>query len=110
MIAPYIPWSAATYGKTGRTVDVKDGSFEDFLAMCREFTECCSYHQRIEMRLILKEARRQSEEMITEVESGKREISPFLFPLTKENWWGKSLLALAEAFQMDLNRPLPIAG
>ena len=40
--------------------------------------------------------------MVEEVANGKREKSFHLFDIDNENFWGKTIIALSEAFHVDL--------
>lgn len=81
-----------------------DSSFEEYLAMCRRLYQDCDLSEREAIQLIVKEIVRQAEEMRAEVASGKREPSAYLKPLDKDNRWGRAVLALAEAFEVNLQQ------
>jgi len=102
---------AAGFGKAGRppTVDTYvsalDGSFDEYLAMCRELASDCELSQKEAIQLIVRDIVRQSEEYKAKVARGEAQPSSYLQPLEKDNSWGKTVLALAEAFEVSLEQP-----
>ena len=88
-----------------------DGSYADYLAMCRRLAKCCDLSEKEAIQLIVVDIVRQSEAMKAEVAAGKRESSDYLQPLERENpdnMWGRAVLALAEAF--EVKEVLALAG
>jgi len=79
-----------------------ESSFEDYLAMCQRLAKDCDNSEKEAIQLIVQEIVKQSDEMKAEVVAGKREASAYLFPLEKSNRWGKAVLALANAFEVNL--------
>ena len=77
--------------------------FRDYLAMCQRLAEDCDRSEAEAIRLIVQEIVKQSEEMKAEFAAGKR-TSAYLWPLEKDNRWGRAVLALAEAFEVDLGQ------
>jgi len=80
-------------------------TYESYLAMCRRLKEDCDLSQVEAIKLLVLQIVRQSEEMKAEVASGKREHSNYLKPLDKSNRWGIAVLALAEAFKVEIPQP-----
>lgn len=80
-------------------VDFFNSSYDDYLAMCQRLAADCDLSQREAIRLIVKEILHQHSEMTAAVAAGNTEASPYLQPLSKDNRWGKAVLALMEAFK-----------
>jgi|JI10StandDraft_1071094.scaffolds.fasta_scaffold506018_2 hypothetical protein len=80
-------------------------TYESYLAMCKRLKEDCDLSQAEAIKLLVLQIVRQSEEMKTEVASGKREQSGYLKTLDKSNRWGIAVLALAEAFEVEIPQP-----
>jgi hypothetical protein len=100
---------AAGRGHGDRKATVKnyvgfdDSSFKEYLAMCKKLAGDCDCSQKEAIQLIVKEIIQQSEQMKSEVALGERKTSAYLEPLRKNNYWGKAVLALVEAFEVKLN-------
>ena len=84
--------------------DYFESSFEDYLAMCQQLAFDCDESEKETIQLIIQEIVRQSEEMKAEVAAGNRDSSPYLQPLEKDNRWGRTVLALAQAFEVNLKK------
>ena len=100
---------AAGYGE-GRTPTHElprfmEGSHDEYLRMCVVLASTCEASQREAIQLIIQEIFKQSEELKADVAFGKREPSPYLRPLEKSNPWGRVILALCEAFGVQLETP-----
>ncbi len=98
---------AAGASNTSDTIDEGyapyfDSSFEEYLAMCRDLAACCYEFEKEAIRLIIAEILKQHEEMTAEVAAGTMEQTSYLMPLSKDNRWGKAILALQEAFSQSL--------
>lgn len=74
------------------------GSYEETLAMCKRLAADCDCFQKEALQIILQEIVRQNKQMRTEVAGGMREASGYLHPLNQNSAWGKTVLALSEAF------------
>lgn len=83
-------------------------TYEQCLDLCTRLAGDCDLSQREAIQLIVKEIVRQSERMKTQVQVGKREPTAYLQPLDKTNPWGITVLALAEAFGVELRLPQPV--
>ncbi len=79
-------------------VDVSTCTYDEYLAMCRRLYDDCDYNQQAAIRLIIGQIVRQSQQMKSEVYTGKRPPSHWLRPLDKDGIWGRTVLALCEAF------------
>ena len=79
-------------------------SFEECLTMCKQLFSDCNPYEREAIQLIAQDIVAQSEERKAKVASGKDEPSSYLFPLKKDNYWGKIVLALTEAFEVHLKK------
>lgn len=88
----------------GTNLDYFTCSYEEYLACCKQFAASCEGSRKEAVQLIIHEIVRQSKQMHQEVAEGKRKRSPYLLPLKKENRWGRTVLALAEAFDVELER------
>lgn len=80
----------------------EENTFEDLLTMYQRLHEDCDLSQREAIQLIVLEIVRKSVELKAEVASGERRQSSYLQPLDKTNRWGAAILALAEAFEVEL--------
>ena len=80
-----------------------NSSFDDYLAMCKRLAADCNVAQKEAIQLIVQEILKQSEEVKAEVVAGERQADGYIKPLTKDNRWGKAVLALAEAFEVPLH-------
>jgi hypothetical protein len=85
-------------------VNSEKGSFEEYLAMCQQLAKQCDLSQKEAIQLIVQEIVKQSEEMKAQVAAGTRDKSGYLYPLDKGNYWGKIVLALGEAFEIELEQ------
>ena len=88
-------------GQGESVADYFESSYETYLVTCRQLAACCDLSEKEAIQLILREIVRQNAVMRAEVDAKKREKSPYLQPLQKDNNWGKAVLALAEAFGMS---------
>lgn len=79
-----------------------DSCYSAYLEMCKALAEACDLSQKEAIQLLVQEIVRQHDQMVAEVKVGTREESPYLKPLEKGNRWGKAVLALVEAFEVDL--------
>jgi len=98
---------AAGYGKDEYPTDENfadyfESSYQDYLAMCQRLAKDCDGSEKEAIQLIVQEIIKQSEEMKAEATAGKRSDSDYLKPLEKSNHWGKTVLALIEAFEVKL--------
>ena len=87
-------------------VDHYVSSFEQCLTMCKQLASDCDASEREAVQLIIKDIVQQSEEMKAKVAVGFKEIDSagYLQPLERDNWWGRIVLALVEAFDVSLER------
>jgi hypothetical protein len=74
----------------------------EYLSLCQKIATNCNLCQKEAVQLIIRDFVSQNKEMRNEVDRGEREESPYLLPLSKKNDWGKVVLALGEAFEVDL--------
>lgn len=88
-------------------VSSRDSTFEEYLEVCQRLAADCDLSEKEAITLIVQEIVRQSGVMKSEVAEKKREPSSYLMPLDKSNWWGRTVLALVEAFEIKLE---PIAA
>lgn len=85
-------------------VDYFRSSFDAYLAMCKRFVACCDGSEREATQLIIREFARQHKEMAAKIAAGELEDSNgYLKPLKRDNRMGKAVLALAEAFEVNLS-------
>ena len=86
-----------------------ESSYEDYLMMYKQFAANCEcVSQKEAVQLIIKDIVQKSRERKASVAAGETEPSAYLKPLKKDNWWGKSVLALAEAFEVTIEtEPTP---
>jgi len=82
-------------------VNYFESSFQEYLTMCQELASDCDGSEKEAIQLIIHEIVRQSNLMKQQVANSERESTNYLKPLTKENRWGKAILALAEAFEVS---------
>ncbi len=82
-------------------------TYEECLTMCQQFASDCEASEKEAIQLIIQDIVAQSEEMKAKVTAGETEPSNYLKPLEKDNWWGKIVLALAEAFEVKLEVAVP---
>ncbi len=76
--------------------------FEAYLAMCQRLAEHCDESEKEAIQLIIQDIVKQTLEMKLEVTKGTRKPSKYLASLDKNSRWGRAILALAEAFHVDL--------
>lgn len=82
---------------------LSDSTYEQVLTMCKKLaSDCECSSQKEAIQLIIKEFVKQNEEFWGLIGSGKRSTSKYLFKLDKTNRWGRLVLALAEAFEVDV--------
>lgn len=73
-------------------------SFEDYLAMCKQLAAGSDLTQKEAVQLIVADLVKMNEQFHAEVAEGTREANHYLLPLEKGNRWGRTILALQEAF------------
>ncbi|MFH1866775.1 MAG: hypothetical protein ABIJ81_01690 [Patescibacteria group bacterium] len=86
-------------------------SFEDCLTIYKQLAKNCDLFQREAIKFIIEEIIRQRREIEAELVAQSKQIyrpglSPHLYPPRKTNPWGRDLLALAEAFEVNLEKPI----
>jgi len=86
-------------------VSPRNGSFEQCLTMCQLLAADCDDSAKEAIKFLIKEIVQQDEEMKAKVAAGNKEIDSagYLRPLEKDNSWGKIVLALAEAFEVQIH-------
>lgn len=89
---------------TDEYAEYASSTFEDYLAMCMRLASECDCSQKEAIQLIVLEIVAQSNEMKAKVAASDMEPSDYLKPLDKENYWGRAVLALAEAFEVELEQ------
>ncbi len=86
------------------------GSYKETLVMCKRLAADCDCFQKEAFQIILQEIVRQNRQMRTEVAAGAREASEHLHPLDTNTAWGKTVLALAEAFGFAIEPESEVVG
>jgi hypothetical protein len=74
-------------------------TYEEFLGLCKEFAEKCDRFQKDLAQRIVKEILKQDKERKEKLGDQK---TPYVKPLSVDNWWGKVVIALATAFEVEL--------
>ena len=75
-----------------------NSSFEDYLKMCKQLASDCTCDQKEEIQKILEEIIARDQKMKLKAMAKEVELPQYLRPLNKENWFGKSVIALAQCF------------
>ncbi len=88
----------------GTYVNSMGASFKDCLKVCKELAFGCDGVQIEAIQLIIQEILQQAEKRKAKVASGESEPSSYLKSLKKNNWWGRIVIALAEAFEVSLEK------
>lgn len=78
-----------------------DCTFEEYLDMCRKFAADCDLTQKEAIQLIVKEIVRQNRWMRAQIKNGKMKPSLYLHTLDKDNRWGRAVIALSIAFEVN---------
>jgi len=73
-------------------------TYEQYLDACKSLGKACDPTQREAILYLLREILEMHTEIEEKISSGKLKESGYLLPLEKNNYWGKVLLALTEAF------------
>ena len=81
-------------------VDFRESSFEDYLAMCKRLASDCESSQREAIQLIIADILKQHKEMGEKIAAGdaKGWNCEYYMPVSRENEWGRVILALQETF------------
>jgi hypothetical protein len=104
-IAPNFVSFALGYPKEGEIPpeDVRpgrlDSTYEEYLGLCKEFVERCDPAQKELAQRIIKEILKQDAERKEKLGDQK---DAYVKPLSVDNWWGKVVIALATAFEVEL--------
>ena len=81
-----------------------DSSFDEYLAMCNRFAGCCDSSEREATQFIIREFVLQHKEMTAKIAAGELDNrNGYLQPLNRDNRMGKAIIALAEAFEVNLS-------
>lgn len=94
---------------TDNPPDYFHSSYEEYFDGCCRLAADCDWAQKEAIQLIIQEILRQHKKMVADAAAGKlnkTEASKYLKPLEKGNRWGKAVLALAEAFEVNLEQPI----
>lgn len=83
-------------------VGSNDSSFDDYLAMCKRAAQDVDFYQKAAIQMIVKDMLRRVDELNVQISAGKIEPTAYLKPIEKSNYLGKILIALAEAFEVEL--------
>ncbi len=83
-------------------VESNESSFDDYLAMCKRAAKDVDFYQKASIQAIVKDMLRRVEELNVQILAGEIEPTPYLKPIEKSNYLGKTLIALAEAFEVEL--------
>lgn len=75
-----------------------EASYEDYLAMCKRLASCCDRTQKEAIQLIIKDVVAQAEEL----RRGEDEPRLPLLALSRDTRWGRVMLSLADAFEVEL--------
>lgn len=80
----------------------KDSSFEETLSVCRQLAieSNDEGYQVTNIRVIVYDILRHRHELEAEVAAGVRNPSVKIRPLNKDNPWGRTMIALATAFEV----------
>ena len=81
-------------------INTLKGSFQQILQMCKKLASDCDLSQKEAIQFIVVDIIRQSKKMKAKVLRNKAKPSPYLKALKKNNWWGRTVLALIEAFEV----------
>lgn len=76
-----------------------DSTYEEYLGLCKEFASKCDCAQKELAQRIVKEILKQDAERKEKLGDEK---TPYVKPLSVDNWWGKVVIALATAFEVEL--------
>ena len=90
-------------GPTVAYTDYFESSFEEYLAMCKQFAEACDLSEKEAIQLLIREIMKKDEEMKAEVAAKKRDPDGYLRPIDESNRWGRAILALVEAFDIPIH-------
>ncbi len=85
----------------GTVVRSMDAPFEDFLDMCQRLAEACDMSQKEAIQLIIQDILATHAKLTAEVNAGTRKASQYLEELDRTTQWGRNILALMEAFQVE---------
>jgi hypothetical protein len=85
-------------------VNLLNCTYEACLELCKRFVSACDLSEKEAIQLILFDIVEQSKEMKAKVEAGEAKPTGYLMPLEQTSWWGKNVLALAEAFEVDFEK------
>ena len=80
-------------------VDSFEASYEIYLSMCKRLASCCDLSQKEAIQIIVKDVVAQAEELRGNIEDPQR--LPLL-ALNKETRWGRVVLSLIDAFEVQL--------
>lgn len=83
--------------------DYHRAPYKDYLATCKKFVADCDLSQIEAIQLIILDIVKKNGEMRAKVDAGEMPSSPYLRSLDKDNHWGRAVLALVEAFNVELN-------
>ena len=79
-------------------VESDDEAYEKYLTMCKQFANDCNLSQYEAVQFIIKDIIQSREDREKKLSADEKDM--YLRPLNKDNWWGKTMLALAEAFNV----------
>ncbi len=81
-------------------VDFFECSFEDYLAMCKRLAKDCDSSQREAIQLIIADILKQHQQMGEKIAAGDHKgwNTSYHKSISKDNEWGRAILALQEAF------------
>lgn len=81
-------------------INTFQGSFQQILQMCKRLASDCDLSQKEAIQLIVVDILKQSKKMKAKALRNKTKPPPYLKALKKNNWWGRTVLALMEAFEV----------
>lgn len=89
-----------------RTQDIADYSSctnEQYLMSCLVLCDDCDLPERTAIQRIIRDIVAMQELLMEEARKPQADVNPYLRPLSLNNCWGRAVLALAEAFRVDLS-------
>lgn len=85
-----------------RYADYFESDYDDYLRMCKDLARSCDTSQKEAIQLIIHEILRQHRQLIEEVAAEEGKTDPYLKPLSRDNRWGRAVLALAQTFEVAI--------
>lgn len=80
------------------------------LALCKKLAKSCNMYAKEAVQYLISDIARWNEQMRLEICEGKRKASASIIPHSEETGEGRTLLALAEAFEVNLEKAIMAAN